>query len=391
MANIKKVQIEESIDATDPFDFDSYSSKDVEFQFEKTGQDLESYIEDIADTVRIGLDQSIAILAPWFFNNMPRMYYQTTPRAEKVRHLSAVITGHVFETKQTVELWDHDHTKVTYIGPGSDKQILLDMSQKITPFSIKMGSLYFSRDKLLFLSTFLCKDYCKADKSNRHVISKTQEARQLLMNEIPDAEKEIDHYLDVLDQDFIVYATPSRIHITFRMLRHMINHEGAHTFIEPFENSSSGRLTLGLKGVGTGDVLELVFHLMNTYGFDIVRFFTVKFSEGYKEPITVMHFIMRHQSSQKLSKDHISVTKLVKALRTLGWADSDDFNQFMKPPFSLSINAANLLRAMASWVHILLGKENIYYYSEYKIFNTFLNNEKVTVDLVELFRIKFSP
>ena len=64
----------------------------------KTGDELETYIEDIADTVRIGLDQSIAILTPWFFNNMPKIYYQTTPRPEKVRHLSAIITGHVFET-----------------------------------------------------------------------------------------------------------------------------------------------------------------------------------------------------------------------------------------------------------------------------------------------------
>ena len=387
----KKETDQVEMEENDGFDFDNYSSKDIEFQFEKTGQDLESYIEDIADTVRIGLDQSIAILAPWFFNNMPRMYYQTTPRAEKVRHLSAIITGHVFETKQTVELWDHDHTKVTYIGPGSDNQILLAMSQKITPFSIKMGSLYFSRDNLLFLSTFLCRDYKKADQNNRHVISKTQEARQLLLSEMPEAKDEIEHYLSHLDQDFIVYATPSRIHITFRMLRHMVNHEGAHTTVEPFENSSAGRLTLGLKGVDTGEVLENVFHLMNTYGFDIVRFFTVQFSEGYKEPITVMHFIMRHNSAQKLSKDNISVIKLVKALRTLGWADSDDFNQFMKAPFNLSINAANLVRAIASWVHILLGKENIYYYSEYKIFSTFNKNEQLTVDLVELFRLKFNP
>ncbi len=40
----------------------------------KVGDELESYIEDIADTVRIGLDQSIAILTPWFFNNRPRIY-----------------------------------------------------------------------------------------------------------------------------------------------------------------------------------------------------------------------------------------------------------------------------------------------------------------------------
>ncbi|MFK7823129.1 MAG: NAD-glutamate dehydrogenase domain-containing protein [Oligoflexales bacterium] len=382
------VQVDEM---ADHFDFGSNSSKDVEFQFEKTGQDLETYIEDIADTVRIGLDQSIAILTPWFFNNMPRMYYQTTPRAEKVRHLSAVITGHVFETKQTVELWDHDRTKVTYIGPGSDRQILLAMSQKITPFHIKMGSLYFSRDKLLFLSTFLCKDYVPIDEQNRHVVNKITEAKKLLLTEMPNAEIEIDHYLSHLDHDFVVYATPSRLQITFRMLRHMLVHEGAHTFIEPFENSASGRLTLGLKGVETGEVLEHIFLLMNSHGFDIVRFFTVNFSEGYREPITVMHFILKHQTANKISIEHISVIKMVKALRTLGWTDSDDYNEFMKKPFDLSINAVNLLRSMASWVHILLGKENIYYYSEYKIYNTFVNNAEITNDLVELFRLKFNP
>ena len=70
---------------------------------EFTANELETYIDDIADTVRVGLDQSISILTPWFFNNMPQIYYQTTPRQEKVRHLSSIITGHVFE-KQSRQL-----------------------------------------------------------------------------------------------------------------------------------------------------------------------------------------------------------------------------------------------------------------------------------------------
>ena len=62
---------------------------------EKSGSELASYIEEVSDTVRIGFDQSIAILSPWFFNNMPDVYYQTTPKAEKIKHLSTIITGHV--------------------------------------------------------------------------------------------------------------------------------------------------------------------------------------------------------------------------------------------------------------------------------------------------------
>ena len=124
-----------------------------EYEKEMSGAQLESYIGDIADTVRIGLDQSISILTPWFFNNMPKIYYQTTPRQEKIRHLSAIITGHIFETKQTVELWDRDKSKVTYIGPGGSSAILLDMANRIASHPVKMGAVYFSRDNLLFLST----------------------------------------------------------------------------------------------------------------------------------------------------------------------------------------------------------------------------------------------
>ncbi len=175
---------------------------DREFQFEKTGEDLEEYIQDIAETVRIGLDQSIAILTPWFFNNLPRIYYQTTPRAEKVRHLSAVITGHVFETKQTVELWDRAHSKVTYIGPGGNRSIIIDMASKLEALALKMGSLYFSRDKLLFLSSFFCKGFKKADLTNKHVMKKITAARKSILAEFPAYEKEINHYLEHLDHDF---------------------------------------------------------------------------------------------------------------------------------------------------------------------------------------------
>ena len=45
---------------------------DMPYKKEMTGDDLEEYIEDIAETVRIGLDQSIAILTPWFSKICPK-------------------------------------------------------------------------------------------------------------------------------------------------------------------------------------------------------------------------------------------------------------------------------------------------------------------------------
>lgn len=381
-----KVDIDEDMDETG-----AVPEQRPPWDVVKTGGELESYIEDIADTVRIGLDQSIAILTPWFFNNMPRIYYQTTPRPEKVRHLSAIITGHVFETKQTVELWDRDRSKVTYIGPGGDKQILIDMARRLAPNPLKMGSLYFSRDRLLFLSTFHCSDYKPIDRENRRIMEKIKASRTVLLEEFPEDRDLVENYLKNLDNDFVMYATARRIDITFRMLKHMMSHEGAHTFFEPIANSPTGRLTLGMKNSQPSEVLEAILHLFNRYEFTVTRAFVIKFSQGFDEPITVMHFIVGRDDEEKVEANSVSMLRLNKALRTLGWVDVDEFGELTKPPFGFSINAANLIRAVATWCHVMLGKENPYYYSQYKIRTTFLKYGDFTRELIQLFRVKFDP
>jgi glutamate dehydrogenase len=365
------------------------TSEIFEHGTEKTGEDLEAYIDDIADTVRIGLDQSIAILTPWFFNNMPKVYYATTPRAEKVRHLSAVITGHVFETKQTVELWDRDRARVTYIGPGGDRKILIDMAQRLAPLQIKMGSLYFSRDNLLFLSTFFRNDYKPVDEKNKLITGKIEVAKTLLYRDFPDKTAIVDEYLANLDNDFVMYATGARLHITFTMYSHMLEHEGAHTIVEPFENAPTARLTIGIRDVSIPDVMEQVLHLVSRYGYTIARGFVIRFEHKLNEPISVFHLVIR--AAEGIDLTSVSMIKLNKALRTLGWVDQDEYSQLGKAPFELSMNGVNLIRSAATWIHVLLGKENPYYYSEYMIRNTFFSYQDITTGFVDLFRIKFDP
>ena len=362
------------------------------FAREMSGEQLDHYIEDIAETVRIGLDHSISILTPWFFNAMPPIYYQTTPRQEKVRHLSSIITGHVFETKQTVELWDRDRSKVTYIGPGGDRKILTDMAARIKGNDLKMGAVYFSRDKLLFLSTFICSKYQVLDRSNRHIMDKIEYSRQQMLDEMGAEEQvEIDRYLDHLDNDFVTYGTTQRLSISYRMVKHMLDHQGAHTILEPIENSTSARLTLGLKTIQPANMLEPILKLIHRYDFNVGRAFMVKFEEAYNEPITVLHFILSHGSGAKVNPEMVPMIQLNKALRTLGWVDYDDFSRFSESPFDFSINATNLLRSMACWCHIFLSKQNPYAYTLYKINNTFHQNSEILALLVKLFRSKFDP
>ncbi len=364
---------------------------DREYQFEKSPTELKAYIDKVEHDVRLGLNKNIERLTPWFFSNMPQIYYETTPRDEKVRHLSAIVSGNVFENKQTVELWDEDHQKVTYIGPGESRRALIDMARKLTHLKPKMGSIYYSKDRSLFVASFSQRAYATPDMTNPHIIRKVEEVEAAMTAQTPDRAREISHYITNLDHDFIVYSSASRLQFSFNMVYHMLFHEGSYTTIKPLPNSHTARITAGFKGINITEVLEHILYCVNRYGFDVVQAFNYEFKQGYQEPILILHMVIRHASNEQIGPDHIPMKQLNKALRTLGSVDTDNFNLLSQAPFNLSMNAANFIRSVASWLGIMLGKENIYYYSQYKIERTFLTHTQLTIDLAILFRMKFSP
>ncbi len=356
-----------------------------------TSEQLATYIADIARSVRENMNHGVDTLTPWFFNNMPSVYYQTTPSAEKVHHLQALITSDLFETKQTLTLWDKNRTRVTFIGPGGDSNILSEVASRVTDFKMKMGSLYVSRDDKLFIANFSRAEYIAIDQHNSRIVEKLRLAHDMMLNEYPSEPLEIDHYLAHLDNDFVMYSTPARIQLTYRMVRYMKLHEGAHTFFEPVADRLTARLTLGLKNGTPGEALEQIFNLLNRYGVSLSRAFVVSFRRGFDAPISVIHFHIASSTGDKIDVASVPMIKLNKALRTMGWVDTDEYSAFMAPQFGFSINAVNLVRSWATWLHVMLGKENAYYYSHYKIRSTFFKCPELVKELVNYFRMKFDP
>ncbi len=356
-----------------------------------TGEQLATYIADVARTVRDNMNHGVEQLTPWFFNNMPSIYYQTTPSAEKVSHLQALITSDLFETKQTLTLWDKSRTRVTYIGPGGDDSILGEVASRLTTFKMKMGSLYVSRDDKLFIGNFSRSEYVSLDHSNTRIVEKLRLAQEMMLKEHPSDSLEIDHYIENLDNDFVMYSTPARIQLTYRMVRYMKSHEGAHTFFEPVADRLTARLTLGLKNGTPGEAMEQIFNLLNRYGVSLSRVFVVSFRKGFEAPISVIHFHIASSTGTKINISDVPMIKLNKALRTMGWVDTDEYSAFMAPQYGFSINAVNLVRSWASWLHVMLGKDNAYYYSHYKIRATFFKYPELVKELVNYFRTKFDP
>ncbi len=358
----------------------------------KRGRDLENYVADIAESVRVSMDQAISILTPWFFSNMPQFYYQMTPRDEKVRDLHAVITGHIFESKQKLQLWNRDRTKTTFLAPGTDPAIFADIAGSIHDLEIKNGYAFTSNDQLLLIASFFTSEYRKVDLTNAKNKEKLERARAILKEDDPE---KIDSFLFNLDDDTVIHATHSRLARLFRLYSAVRHREDVMTHLIPKYYMNSTRFDVAYKKMNGAQTLLSVLALFERYGFLASRFMVTTVDQHTSTPVGILTFIIQHESGEIVHDRFVPFLKLNKAVKTLKWVDTDDYDQFLKPqsegmsPYSL--NEINLIRATSDWVQIFLSKINPYYYSVERIRKTYMRHPRVIHQVIRYFRVKFDP
>ncbi|CAM2068082.1 Glutamate dehydrogenase [Sulfidibacter corallicola] len=359
----------------------------------KKGRELDEYIEDIKESARVAIDQSIAILTPWFFSNMPQFYYQTTPRAEKVRDLHAVITGHIFESKQKLQLWNRHRTKTTFLAPGNDDQVFFDIAESVKTLSVKNGAMYTSNDRLLLISTFFTNEFQAVDLENEKNRAKVERAADLLKGENEEA---VHNFLYNLDDQMVVHTTPGRMARLYRLFHLAKDREDAVTHLVPDYFNEYARLDIAYKKMPISHTLATLLYLFDRYDFQVNRCMFATVNCHTDTPISVFTIIFRHIDGKRVDSKFVPFLKLNKASKSLRWVDTDHFDKMWRrhggPDIGdFSLNEINLIRSISVWVQIFLSKLNPYYYSEERVRKTFTRNPHILRMLVDFFKVRFDP
>ncbi|MDJ0837072.1 MAG: NAD-glutamate dehydrogenase [Acidobacteriota bacterium] len=359
----------------------------------KKGAELDEYIEDIKAGARVAIDQSIAILTPWFFSNMPQFYYETTPREEKVRDLHAIITGHIFESKQTLQLWNRDRSKTTFLAPGNDERIFQDIAGSIIDLDVKHGAMFTSNDRLLLISSFFTEKFSPVDMENEKCKAKVETAQEMLADE--DDKEAVTNFLVNLDHDMVVHATPGRMARLYKLYNLAKDREDAVSHLIPEYYHEYARLDIAIKKMPINESLPSFLALFERYGFITNRCVLATVNQQTETPISILTFIIRHESGQLVDEKFVPFLKLNKAAKSLRWVDQDQYDILWKNPGEegepYSLNEINLVRAMSVWTQIFLSKINPYYYSDERIRKTLMRDPEMLKELINYFRVKFDP
>lgn len=358
----------------------------------KKGRELEEYIEDVKAGARVAIDQSIGILTPWFFSNMPQFYYQTTPREEKVRDLHAVITGHIFESKQKLQLWNRDRTKTTFLAPGNDDGVFQDIADSVVDLNVKHGAMFTSLDRLLLISNFFTNEFHPVALSNEKTEAKIQKSRELLADE---DSVEAEDFLIHLDNDMVIHATPPRLARLFKLYNLTKGREDAVTHLISHYYNEYARLDIAYKKMPISKAMPSLLSLFERYGFQVNRCVMASVNDHTPHPVSILTFIIRHETAATIDEKFVPFLKLNKAAKSLRWVDIDHFDELWKAPncdeVRYSLNEINLIRSISVWVQIFLSKLNPYYYSEERVRKTFVRNGDLLHGLVTYFKLRFDP
>jgi glutamate dehydrogenase len=377
----------ESLETLEIFEADS----GMEGEGRKRGDELELYVTDIAESVRVAMDQSISILTPWFFSNLPQFYYQTTPRSEKVRDLHAVITGHIFESKQKLQLWNREKTKTTILGPGNEEGIFRDIAARVQDLNIKNGYAFTSNDGLLLIASFFTDSYRPVDLANPKNLEKISRAKEILADEKRD---EVEDFLYRLDDDTVIHATPNRLCRLFKIFQAARHREDVFSHVIPNYFQNYARFDFAFKKMPVAQTMQNTLSLFHRYGFHVARFMMTVVNQ-HAEPLGIMTAILQHESQSPITHQMVPFLKMNKAIKTLKWVDSDAFDALLLPSESgqitYSLNEINLIRAASDWVQIFLAKHNPYYYSEERVRKTYGKYADLLNRMVHYFRKRFDP
>ena len=360
----------------------------------KRGQELDAYIDEIVKSISLSLDLTLSELAPWFFSNMPTFYYETTPRDEKIRDLRAIITGRVLEQKQRIQLWNMKHTKTTFLARGDDESTLAEIAEEVKNLNIKHGTTIKSKDNKLLISSFNTAEFKKADLSNPKVFEKIIQARKFLKDEgCPD--EDVEDFLNHLDHDLIVHSTPARFARLFLMAEKLTTQEDTVTHLIPKYYKGMARFDVAFKNMPIGQTFGSLISILKRYDFVIHRCIPSLVNMHKESPVSAFTFIMEHKTGKRIDDAFVPFLKANKAAKSLKWIDSDQFDLFMKEPVQgeapYSLNEANLVRSISTWVHIFLSKTSPYTYSEEQIFKTFRLHTSLLSELLIYFRLRCDP
>lgn len=355
-------------------------------------------LDNIRRTLIEETEKSIDWVSSHFLQSMPPAYFREIEESTQLSHIRAILTSEAFGLPEGMIVADEEQNRFTVFNKRNYPGQLYELLNKLPrDRPLRHAKVYTSEDSLIVLDVFEfgispLVDFEDENQKNRikqieaYVSTQCDNTTQRGSTTMPKFRK----HISVCSARYINNCATERIWEHFELVQRCRESGNAIVQIQPPTTEESGNVSIVMHGEQKRYAIERVARYFGHKGIDIRKANLETFHYANSDAISLFDFqILTHSPAMPAKQDKIKWDELQHEITRLLFLNTDAVDSFFLGN-NLNLQQAEILVALCYLGHQVLAKVNSLAFSREQIIKLVLEQEKLSVEIVNLFIRKFT-
>ncbi|MFO0829949.1 MAG: NAD-glutamate dehydrogenase [Phycisphaerales bacterium] len=350
--------------------------------------DAASTVNELAKSFR----ETAESVVPWFFSQMPPMYFQDTDRASQMSHLRAIIAAKASGRPLEMTLRSEDNRQWTLMRPGNRPGVLAELVSSLPrELSLRAAKIHSARDGQLVLDTFEFGEQVPYDaKDARQQEKLKQTIAYAQANGADWTADQIAAYFANCTAEYVLTLTPLRICKHNSLFRAVSGSDGAIVELEPEADPTVSRLTIAYANARTRTMLERTAKILAEYKVSINRAYLDVVKDPPFGTVTFTAYVVQTAEGRAIDPKSDLWKSVRHDLERIKWIDETVQDLAKRHPH-LGLSRAEAILGLAHLVHQVLCPVNPFAYTHDRLLAAAEEQISISTAIVDLLVARFDP
>ncbi len=349
-------------------------------------------ISHLINDVLGGLRETAEEVAPWFYEQMPLVYFQDTDPQTVIAHLRAIIAAKASHRPLEMTLRSDDGSEWTSIRPRDYCGVLAELVAELpTDRPLRAAKIHTAQDGNLVVDTFEFGEAPPADPNDPEQAEILESIIAYARDHEPGLEEsEIRRHFQRCSTDYVLTVTPLRFCQHWSVFKQVSQTEGTAVSIEPETDPTVCRIVVALGNSRRRTMLERIATRLSRSSINIHRAYLDSIDDGPNGFITLMGIVAEGPDGGPIDEDSQLWRSVRSELMRLKWLDQRTLDLCYAHP-QLNFVEAEVITGLSALGHQVLVKHNPVAFNLDRILRLADRNIEHAQQVARLFLDRFNP
>ncbi len=347
--------------------------------------------QSVVDELTQSLRQTAEEVVPWFFDNMPQMYFQDTGPRERLRHLRALLAAKASGRPIDMVLRDDEREQWTFMGPENYPGILSEYMKALPEhLNLRSAKIHTATDNKLIIVTFSFGKTQVFEAVGEKNCEKLQEVYEYIRTLDPEITKdEVKEHLERCPENYVNVLTPLRIARKWDYFKAVSGTDLATVALEQELDPGYSRVVVTISNCAPYRMFRRINTRLGRAGIKVDRAYLDVLDDKEHGKVNTMGFVVHGPDGKPLDENSELWISVHKDLQRLKWIDVNTLFLAYRHE-GLSLTRAEVIMALCHLAHHMLVKSNHAAFDRDQILKSAEKNYQFTSEIVDIFLLRFN-